>query len=629
MRRIGSAILIESESELPHLEGTYCYCDLETTSRDPKLKSTNPHHNCWVAGICIAVDDGDVYYVPVGHAFGRNIEAKQWLIDTLRRCKVWVNQNIKYDMHVLMNDFGYQHKGDVIDTLTMAKLFHSDLFDYSLDILMELWLPDYPGKQKGMLAPYLHENQDYGRIPIDVLGDYGGHDIRCTRLLYKYMSANMPAECNSLFEIENQVTNILFGIELHGMMTNPQLLKAMNYHYITELIRLEREILELSGYNIRPHVNDDCYDLLCNGYNLPVVRWTGDEDDEDRNPSFNKDALRMYLAMPGAPIEVVQRMLQYREMNTFRSLFLETYIKLHKNSILHPDYNQTVRTGRMSARRPNAQQLNKNAKRLILPRPGCSFLSIDYSQIEFRLIVHYIRDKKAIEAYRSNPDTDFHTWVAEMCGIPRKPAKNVNFCMGYGGGRKKLIAMLSKEPTLVDAIRRQVEELHLPVAQAQAMFEALAVGRAEEVYDLYHGALPTLKSTSRAAEMAARKKGYVFNLFNRRRYLHRTKCHIAFNALNQSTAADIMKTRLPAVQDLCNSLGLNIAALVHDEVLIHGPSDVINSSYRAFIELLEQPDIDLSIPLRCSYGISDKSWYDAGVPELKLPLEESPWHAAA
>ena len=243
MRKLGSTILIESESELPHLEGHYVFCDLETTSRDTRLKSTNPHHNCWIAGICIAVDDGPTYYIPVGHAFGRNVEAKQWLIDTLNRCKAWVNHNIKYDMHVLLNELGYRFKGKIIDTLSMAKLYHSDLFDYSLEPLMALWLPDYPGKQKGMLQPYLVDNQDYGRIPIDVLGEYGGYDIACTRLLFKYMTDLMPAECHELYEVENQVTNILFETEAHGLLTNPSLLKAMNIHYINELMQLEREIL--------------------------------------------------------------------------------------------------------------------------------------------------------------------------------------------------------------------------------------------------------------------------------------------------------------------------------------------------------------------------------------------------
>jgi DNA polymerase-1 len=625
--------IVQDESELPRLEGINLYLDLETTSGDPSKTSINPWHHCKIAGVCIAVDNSDVFYVPLGHFQGRNIDARQWLVDTMRRTRVWVNHNVKYDAHVVENETGYRYEGKLVDTITLAKLYYSDRYSYSLDALCEEWLHD--NKQTDLLAPYLVDNKDYGRIPIDILGAYGGYDVILNRRLFKFLQDNMHDDCRNLANIEVGVTGILYETERLGMRIQPNMLKAMNIHYIQEMFKLEHKILDTTGYNIRPHVNDDCYDLLCNGYGLPVVRWTNEDDDEkDSNPSFNKDALQAYLAMPGAPTEVVEMLLAYRQMNTFRSLFLETYIHLHVDGILHPDYNQTVRTGRMSARRPNAQQLNKNAKKLILPHEGHSFLSVDYSQIEFRLIVHYIQNQAAINSYCKNPDTDFHTWVAEMCHIPRRPAKNVNFCMGYGGGKAKLLSMLSAEPTLVEEIKSKIdaaiEKGTVNKEQAMTLFEAAAGKRALDVYKKYHDALPELRPTSYRAGVRAKDRGYVYNLFGRRRYLPPYKSHIAFNALNQGTAADIMKERLVAVHQVCKDLGIAIAAVVHDEVLFHGPTDVIDDprTVHKVIECLEQPEVDLSLPLRCSYGTSAQSWYHAGLAEAKLPLEQSTWHAA-
>lgn len=600
--------IIEDESELPQLSGHTLYMDFETTSGDPKLDSINPWFNCKLAGICVAVDNSPVYYIPVGHHAGRNINAKEWLADLLQRIPMWVNHNIKYDAHALENDYGLRYHGRMADTVVLAKLYQSDLFSYSLKNLMDLWLPEFP-KVAEVLAPYLIDNKDYGRIPIDILGFYGGQDVICNRHLYRFLTDLMPTECRGLMETEIDVTAILYDIECLGMRTEPKMLRAMNVYYIEEMIRIEKQLLEMTGYNIRPHVNDDCYDLLCNGYGLPVLKWT---NEEETNPSFSKDVLWAYLTEPGAPVEAVKLLLKYREMNTFRSLFLETYLRLNVNGVLHPDINQVVNTGRMAVRRPNSQQLNKNAKKLILPEPGCSFLSIDYSQIEFRLIVHYTQNTVAIKAYNDNPDTDFHQWVADMVRINRRPAKTVNFCMGYGGGKKKLISLLVKEPSLV-------EEL---IGDPEAM-----LARAEYVYETYHKAMPTLKSTSRAAEQRARARGYVFNLFGRRRHLDRKRSHIAFNALNQSTAADIMKERLVPAWEICKHRGIRIGALVHDEFVFHGPTDVLNESVGELIECLEQPAVKLSIPIRCTYGLSDKSWYHAGLDELKWPLERSPWHA--
>jgi DNA polymerase I-like protein with 3'-5' exonuclease and polymerase domains len=404
-----------------------------------------------------------------------------------------------------------------------------------------------------------------------------------------------------LLDIEIGVTAILFDIERLGMRTEPHMLRALNVYYIAELLRIEKQIEVATGYSIRPHVNDDCYDLLCNHFGLPVLRWTVDEDTkEEKNPSFAKDVLFEYLTYPGAPAEIVRLLLQYREMNTFRTLFLDTYLRLNLDGRLHPDINQTVRTGRMSVRRPNSQQLNKTAKKLILPDTGFSFLSI--------------------KAYNENPDTDFHQWVADMVHIKRRPAKTVNFCIGYGGGKKRLITLLMKEPELVAELLAQYKD--------PETFNAAAAARAEYVYNSYHRALPTLKTTSRAAEMRCRSRGYVFNLFGRRRHLPSQACHRAFNALNQSTAADILKERLIPVWEICKANKVRITALVHDEFLFHGEHAAIRAALPELIECLEQPEVQLSVPLRCSYGISDKSWWAAGESELKWPLEESRWHHA-
>lgn len=620
--------IIQSEDELPFLEGEVMYLDLETTSKDPKLDSLNPWHHCWIAGICIAVDSGPVYYIPVAHHAGRNVDCVMWLAETFQRVKTWVNHNIKYDAHVIANHFNLLFRGEMIDTVVLAKLLVSDRMSYSLDSLMTDWLPNYPGKLGDTLKPYLVDNKDYGRIPIDILGEYGGGDIFATRTLYHYLMDKMPEDCLKLMRVEIGVTKILFDTERLGMRTTPDLLKAMNFYYITQLLAIEKKIQELSGYCISPHINADCYDLLCNGYGLPVLKWTQDEDGEDKNPSFAKDALQAYLTVPGAPTEVVKLMLEYRQMHTFRSLFLETYIRLHVDGLLHPDVNQTVRTGRMSVRRPNSQQLNKNAKKLIIPYEGCSFLSVDYSQIEFRLIVHYTQTASAIIAYNQNPDTDFHQWVADMCGIPRKPAKTVNFCMGYGGGKEMLLETLSKEPLLLEGIKQQIEAKDLSKDQMLALFKIAAMHKAEQVYNQYHAALPNLKTMSRNAAKRAEARGYVFNLFGRRRHLDKKRAHLAFNALNQSTAADIMKSRLIPAWDICQKHGLRITALVHDEILFHGPTETVNdpSVIRELIECLEQPEVKLAIPLRCTYGTSSKSWYEAGLPELKWPLEDCPWH---
>lgn len=113
----------------------------------------------------------------------------------------------------------------------------------------------------------------------------------------------------------------------------------------------------------------------------------------------------------------------------------------------------------MSCKRPNAQQLSKAAKKLIWPDEGMELLSCDYSQVEFRIIVHILRDPECIAAYAKDPDTDFHSWVAEMCHIARDPAKNVNFAIGYGASKRKVTTMLAGNMDLMGELGGEVDRM--------------------------------------------------------------------------------------------------------------------------------------------------------------------------
>src|SRR5690606_38245884 len=142
----------------------------------------------------------------------------------------------------------------------------------------------------------------------------------------------------------------------------------------------------------------------------------------------------------------------------FNNLFLESYKTKHVNGYLHPTFNQVVRTGRLSCGDPNMQQSNEAARNLIIPHEeGESILSVDYSQIEYRTIVHYINDRRAIAAFEKDPDTDFHDYVAKDIGVHRKPAKTLNFQNAFGAGVRKMEMALSAIPEIVNLVREQLE----------------------------------------------------------------------------------------------------------------------------------------------------------------------------
>lgn len=606
-----NGILVQQLSELPDLKGAQrLYLDVETTSGDPKIASTNPWHHCAIAGIAVTADEcKQAWYIPIRHHDERwNLPLEpvvEWLRNTVSSCAAWINHNIKYDAHCCAQEEAI-FTGELIDTLTLAKLIDSDRVmrgGYGLRTLSLAWLDKDISKTELRVSTFLRElrSKDYGVVPADILGEYACQDVLTNRALYHYILDKMPERSQLICSIEMKVTPVLWDIEQRGVHLDLLESKKKELSTLNEILTIEERLHKITGQPMRPHTNDDCFEVLCNQFGLPILAQT-----ETGNPSFDKAALLEYSTHPLVMtnpklVEIIKRCLRYRELSTFYSLFLEPYSNLAVGDILHPSYNQTVRTGRMSCSAPNMQQLSNMAKRLIIPAPGYGFLSADYSQIEFRLIVHYIQNPAAIAAYTKNPRTDFHQWVADMCKIPRKPAKHVNFCIGYGGGKKKVIAVLSSVMELVGELMKQAGEDH-------NLFDTLRTRRAREVYDKYHETLPELRQVTKEAERRCMSRGFVFTAYGRHRHLPRASAWRAFNSLTQGTAADVMKASLVAVSPRYNKttrgFGMHCVAVVHDEILFEVPSAVPRRKVEKHVtQVMENTEVKFRVPM-----IVDTKW---------------------
>lgn len=607
--------LLETKDELPNFaEATELFADLETSSGDPTLDSLNPWHHCSIAGLAIRAADSKTYYIP------NDLLDHQWVKDTFSEDKTWTNHNIKYDAHVLANCTGHAFKGRMFDTLTGAKLVDSDRWSYSLDNVCRDWL-GMNGKLEHLIAPYLwtinKEGQkkwhckDYGVPPADKMGDYACEDVNLNWQLGKFLRKYMPEESQGVFDTEQKLTSVLFESEQRGLqLVDHDALEMKQALVLKELLcRVGPALKEIVGRDFEPHISGQCLEVLHEQYGLPILDYT-----DKGEPSFNKHVLKQYLAIPNGSLknsephqELVKLCLRWKKLWQFNNLFLETYIALGVDDIIHPTFNQCVRTGRMSCRQPNMQQLDKAAKGLIIPRAGHALLSIDYAQVEFRIIVHYIQNHYALQAYRDDPDTDFHSWAAEMVGIPRRPAKNVNFMLGYGGGKAKTLAMLQDQPDLMNEIRDTCSD--------ENTFKIACRMRAGEVYQNYHDTLPELKLTSNRAAAVCRQRGYVKNGYGRRRKLPRKAAHKAFNTICQSYAADLMKERAVALAErlAAGSEGARLLAVVHDEFLVEVPEAALTDQFvEETVQLLQTPSVDMRVPIRCSVGTSTKTWADAG-----------------
>lgn len=565
------------------------FLDVETTSFDDKVPALNPWEGHRIAGIAICAE-GDASYIPVRHQHGENVpldEARDWLAEVLATCGTWVNHNVKFDAHFVA------HEGiaipTLVDTVVLAKMIDSDARTHALKPLCrDIGLPmDEEVELKAWLKGA--KTKDYGAAPADIVGRYAKMDVIGNRALYRHLLEQLPSDMEELWEMEKKLTNLLYRMEVRGLHTDRDECRREQVRSLRAMVEASDRIQELTGVELKN--SPKClFEILCVQLGLPILART-----DNGSPSFDKAALKLYEGLPEVRFDerasgVIDALGTYREEAQFKGLFADSFIE--KGPHLHPSYNQLVRTGRMSSSGPNSQQLNKRAKKLIVPKGA--FFSTDASQVEFRVIAHYIQDEDVIRAYTDNADTDFHTWVAELCGVDRKPAKTMNFAMAYGAGKQKITQQLSQMLEVETDDPRE--------------FERLTQMRANEIFARYHERLPGVKRTSEKANASCRRKGYIRNVYGRRRHLPLSQTHKAFNSLVQGCAMDITKTKMVELDEF----GARIVANVHDEILIDDDPKIINDPewQREVLAILEGPT-KIRVPIRWDWGTSEESWADA------------------
>ncbi len=645
-------ILVQELSELPNLKGAKnLYLDTETTSFDPKQKALKPYHGHRICGIGLTVDDArNAWYVPIRCNHEKwNLPLKpvlRWINDIINSCDDWVNHGVKFDAHFMRQD-GVDFNCRLVDTNTLAKIVNSDRFSYELDTLSREWLEEDISPYEDRLKAYLSgcKSKDYGDVPGDIIGEYGCQDVFTDRKLHEYLLRRRHEQTEKVWETEIRLTPVLFDMEVVGLRVDPLELAKKQLTTLYRLSQLEEELHKLTGFPIRPHTNPDCHEILCNKYGLPVLRRT-----EKKDPSFDKAALISYLAHPIVReskllTEIVTKIQRYRKLHTLNSFFITPYLEHQVDGVMHPDFNQCVNTGRLSCRRPNAQQLSLEAKALVHVSKDKEILSWDYKQSQFRLIVHYINDKAVIEAYLKDPDTDFHQWVSDMCGIPRKPAKNVNFAVAFGGGKGKVVSMLALDMELMSHMMDKVDELivadKIKESQKQQVFELLCNKRGEAVYQEYHDTLPGIKRVSIQASNNCLSRGYVFNAYGRQRHLPASLSYRSFVSIIQSCEADMIKERTVAIAPRYNSfvrdLGIDIFASVHDETAQYVPrgltkdltvmrklqamfEDVKYCRWDAEKEKFEESMTEFRVSMKIGCGVSSENWAIASSDEGKIKL---------
>jgi DNA polymerase I-like protein with 3'-5' exonuclease and polymerase domains len=610
--------------------------DLETC--DPNLTSRGsgwPRKDGYVIGIAVAVD-GAAWYFPIRHDNGSNLDAKQtlrWLADVCSVERDYIMHNAMYDLGWLWAE-GIEVKGRIVDTMIVAALVDENRFSYALNALGR----DYLNERKSEKDLYeaansfgVNAKSEMWKLPAHFVGAYAEQDAALTLKLWQFFKGIIVKEdIADIFDLELQVLKVVFDMRKKGVRVDLEKAEELKVY----LQREEEKVLQESG-----GTNIDIWAAASIAKAFDAEGLTYPKTPKSGQPSFTKNFLANHAhALP-------QAVVRARELNKARTTFIDTIIKHQHNGRIHAEAHSlrsddggTV-TGRFSYSNPNLQQVPaRNAeigpmiRGLFLPEEGELWGAFDYSSQEPRLVVHYSSLLKLTGAqefadqYNVDATTDFHQMAADIVGVPRKQAKDINLGLFYGMGKNKL-----------------AEQLGLEYEDAKDLFKE------------YHGKVPFVQQLADYVVNRASNKGVIRTLLGRKcRFdkwepnayglykpqtyedayaehgpaIKRAFTYKALNRLIQGSAADQTKAAMVAL----HKEGITPLIQVHDELDI----SVAEPETASVIQEIMETCVDMQIPsvVDAEFGpswgeakktFSDKPW-SRGVKDGGTPMPDNTKH---
>lgn len=435
--------------------------DVETC--DPNLKELGPgwaRGDGHIVGFCFAVK-GFKCYLPVKHRGGGNMDDRlvRKVVQRILSTKAdKIMHNAQYDIGWLRSE-GFTINGKIKDTMVAASLIDENRFSYSLNALAY----DYLNKaksEKGLVeaakAFGVDPKAELWKLPACYVGPYAETDPELTLELYHALKVVLEKNnIDILFDLEMNLLPILVEMTLRGIRIDVDKAEKVKQELLGKEKKYNARLKELAGFKV------DIWsaDLIAKA--MDKLGMTYPRTDKGK-ASFTKDWLNEHTE------EFPQLIAKSRSVNKAYSNFIDGIMKyVTKDGRVHSHINQvrsddkgTV-SGRFSMNSPAMQTipardpyLGPLLRSLFLPEEGELWASIDFSQQEPRILVHYAKIfsdylkvelpgvAEFLEQYRNNPATDFHQMVADMAGIPRKQAKTINLALIYGMGKAALALQL-------------------------------------------------------------------------------------------------------------------------------------------------------------------------------------------
>ena len=568
--------------------------DTETTGINARQDS--------LVGISVSVQENEAFYIPVAHNYlnapeqlNRDLVLEKLAPVLQSESIAKVIQNAKFDKAVFAK-YGVEVKGCIYDTMLESYVLNSTGgFPHSLDKLSEKYLGHITTKYEDV-AGRGKKQITFDQVEVEQATTYAAEDADIALRLHKTLWPKLKdnkALLNVYESIEMPLTAVLSRMENNGVLLDRDELSRQSAELQTGLERVQREIFELSGTEFNLSSPMQIREVLYEKLGLhPTNKKTS-----KGALSTSEQALRELALFHDVP----KLILEYRGLFKLKSTYTDTLPALidPDSGRVHTSYQQAVATtGRLSSTDPNLQNIpirtpeGKRVREAFIAEPGHVLLSIDYSQIELRLMAHLSSDEGLLEAFNRGGDVHRST-AAEVFGVDeesvtadqRRNAKGINFGLIYGMSAFGLGQQLQIEQSL-----------------------------ARDYIDQYFQKYPKVKEYMDTTRKKAAKDQFVETIFSRRfhvqgindknfpRRQHAERT--AINAPLQGSAADIIKLAMIEVDQwiMESSRPVRMIMQVHDELVFEVSESEVEPVRLKISEIMEKI-ATLSVPLIVDSGV--------------------------
>ena len=575
-----------------------------------------------------------------------------WLREFLESSDIKkVGQNIKYDWLVL-RCHGVNLRGVTSDTMLMSFLLKPNMRRHNLDDMAFDYIDHNTIKYSDLVGTG-KEQKILLSVPLQRVAEYACEDTEVTLRLHYLLKAHIEKEnLSTIYQtIDLPLIYVIMIIEKHGVVLDTDYLQKLCEKYKQKIDQIKEKIFEITGETFNIRSTQALSRILFE--KLGIV---SEQKTEKGKLSTNHKVLeRLKHEHP-----VIPYLLEFRLL----SKLLSTYIVplpqaiLESTNRVHTSFSQVIAaTARLSSMEPNLQNIpikgeeGRAIRQAFIAEEGCELLSLDYSQIELRILAHYSEDENLLRAYSNGEDIhdqatyllfnqyfdgDKKTWNLPIHFSQYQ--KNENNSQSQvstqtSDENQEVKLMMSKFDSKRLDLMKTTDEFHDFRSRAKILNFSIIYGvtdwglsqqlniprsEAKRLIEAYFINYPNIKKYMNHIIQQSREKGYVENLLGRKRMIHdldhqnrfkrEAAERLAMNTPIQSTAADIIKIAMIDIQKKIEIKGLKTKMIlqIHDELLFEVPVHEKQEIFEIAQHTMENA-VQLKVPLKVSGGFG-KNW---------------------